>query len=91
MSNADKARQKLVESMRKSKAGSSQPSNAPAPKAAAVSKPGAPKKAAPKKAAPKKAAKKPATKQPKARPAAAAAKPKTVSEPYQSSGRIWPD
>jgi hypothetical protein len=85
MNNADKARQKLVDSMRKSKAGSSQPSKAPAPKAAAS------RTAAPKKAAPKKTVKKSAAKQPKSRPATAAAKPRAVNDSYQSSGRVWPD
>ena len=87
MTNADKARQTLVDSMRKSKAGSSQPSKAPASKAAAA------KPAAPKKAAPKKVVKKRVPAQPKVSRStpAAATKPKMATDPYQSSRRIWPD
>ena len=91
MSNTDKTRQKLVNSMRKSKDAAV---NAPAPrKGSAKTGSSAKTRAKPKKTAP--AA--PATGSKQDRPVAAKAATATGrarqagADPYQSRGRVWPD
>jgi len=81
-SQSDKAKAKLLSSMRKTKAGTTESAAAPAP--AQETKP----------AAPKPAAKVVAKAKPKAKPKAKKAKKKpvaTAADPFQSAGRIWPD
>jgi len=86
MATEDKARQKLVETMRKSKSG-------------AASKPSTGSRATP---ARKTTARRAPAARPPARPAARVQRPATAAamlavtwqtsdDPYQSDGRIWPD
>lgn len=86
MATADKTRDKLVESMRKSKTGAARKPAAGKP--ATTRRPAAAKKTTARRAPARKAA------QPK-RPSAAAAMMavtwQTSDDPYQSDGRIWPD
>ena len=90
MTTADKTKQRLVESMRKSKTGA-------AKKPSATTRATAPKKAAPaKKATPRRtSARQPAKPVAHSRPLSAAAMVAVTwqisTDPYQSDGRIWPD
>ena len=86
MATADKTRDKLVESMRKSKTG--------AARKTAAGKPATTKRAAPAKK--KTARRAPSRKAVQPRPAPTAAAMRAVTwqvsnDPYQSDGRIWPD
>ncbi len=83
MSNTDKTRRMLMNSMEKTKAGirANQASAEPAAKKKTVAR----KKTTAKKTAAKKApVKKTSARKPMA-------KPQAVTDPYQSKGRIWPD
>lgn len=90
MATADKTKQKLVESMRKSKSGAARK---PAAKPAA-SKPASGSRATPAKKTSTRRAPARKAAQPK-RPLAAAAMTAVTwqasMDPYQSDGRIWPD
>lgn len=93
MSTKDKARNKLLGSMRKTKeTAESKPAAAHEPHKAAPkaeSKPAAAKKAAAKKAAPKKSE---AVRRDPPKPITGAfVSSKPSSDPFQSAGRIWPD
>lgn len=86
MATADKTRQKLVDSMRKSKTG--------AARKPATSKPAAGSRAATARKAPaRRAPAKPAARQQRQSTAAAmtAVTWQASDDPYQSDGRIWPD
>jgi len=87
MVTADKARQKLVDSMRKSKSG--------AAGKPAASKPATGSRATPAKKTPARRAPARKAAQPRRPPAAAAAMTavtwQSSTDPYQSDGRIWPD
>ena len=76
MSGTEDTRDKLVASMRKTKAGSNTPSAPAAKKAAPASKKTTSRKAP---------AKSPAARKPAAKAAAAGA------DPYQAGRRVWPD
>ena len=90
MSTADRTKQRLVDSMRKSKTSA-------AKKPSATTRTTAPKKAAPaKKATPRRApARQPAKPLAQSHPVSAAAMVAVTwqisTDPYQSDGRIWPD
>jgi hypothetical protein len=97
MATADKTRQQLLDSMRKSKSGAA---GKPAASKPAADKPAASKPAASgtrataaKRTSPRRAAAKPATQ--KHPPSAVADIPAVTqqisNDPYHSSGRIWPD
>jgi hypothetical protein len=91
MATADKTRQKLVDSMRKSKTGAARK---PATSKPATSKPAAGSRAATAKKAPaRRAPAKPAARQQRQSTAAAmtAVTWQASDDPYQSDGRIWPD
>ena len=86
MTTADKTRQRLVESMRKSKSGAAR-------KPSTTTRAAATKKAAPaKKATPRRAPAKPAAPARQLSMAVMTAVTQQIStDPYQSHGRIWPD
>ena len=81
MATADKTRQKLVESMRKSKSGA-----ASKPAAGSGARPA--KKTSARRAPAKKAAQ---PRRPRAAAAMTAVTWQASTDPYQSDGRIWPD
>ena len=85
MSTADRTKQRLVDSMRKSKTSA-------AKKPSATTRTTAPKKAAPaKKATPRRPAKTLAQSHPVSAAAMVAVTWQISTDPYQSDGRIWPD
>ena len=85
MATADKTRQKLVDSMRKSKTG--------AARKPVTSKPAAGSRAATARKVPARRApaKKPAARQQSTAAAMTAVTWQASDDPYQSDGRIWPD
>jgi phage protein D len=92
MTTADKTRQKLVDSMRKSKSGAT---GKPAASKPAASKAATGSRATPAKKTPARRAPARKAAQPQRPPAAAAAMTavtwQSSTDPYQSDGRIWPD
>jgi len=77
MSSTDKTRQKLMESMRKTKAGSASKSDTTTTSESKASSAGQSKAAAKPAPAKRKPARKPV--------------PKTGGDPYQAGRRVWPD
>ena len=84
MSTADRTKQRLVESMRKSKTGA-------AKKPSATPRATAPKKATPRRAPAKQSAKPVAHSRQVSAAAMVAVTWQISTDPYQSDGRIWPD